>query len=210
MIGRAISAASRFGLVLAGCVLAACGGSTMQGAQPWVASEVSRSDAKWQALGYYQLGQCADVLGQALPVTPERLTLVRSGADLRLVSESWGLTPVVLHNRLHGDAGNTFQAVVDGQLLEIQLPSQTRKGHWLLASHWEEWQQQHGFGARPVRVVERCDVATLESPPDLEKTQAFGLAKPPSPGYGVRPSSNDRFQQQGTIQQQYGRQQYSQ
>lgn len=163
----------------------ACGGARVQGAKPWQGAGQGPAEVRLEPLAHFALGPCSDVLGQALPVTPERLTLYRSGNAAQLLSESEGLSPLVLENRLHGDAGNTFQAVVDGQLIEIQLPTKTRSGHWLLASHWQEWQQQQGFGARPIRVVERCAVtpispsAQAQNPSQAAKNPAFGLAKTP-------------------------------
>jgi hypothetical protein len=181
-------------LGLAFLLVPACGGVSVQGARPWAGNEAIADDEKAVALAAYQLGRCSDVLGQALPLTRERITLYRVGTQLQLISESHGLTPLVFDNRLHADDGHTFQAILDGQLLEIQLPTARRKGHWLLASHWEEWQQARGFGARPVRVVERCEVATLQKPADEAKEIPFGLAKPPLPGYGMRPV-HDRSEQ---------------
>lgn len=171
--------------VVASVASSACGGASVQGAKPWQGAGQGPAEVHLEPLARYELGPCADVLGQALPVKPERLTLYRSGNALQLLSESEGLSPLVLENRLHGDAGNTFQAIVDGQLLEIQLPTKTRSGHWLLASHWQEWQQQEGFGARPIRVVERCAVASVppsvqpQNPAQAAQNPAFGLAKTP-------------------------------
>jgi len=147
--------AGLFATVLSAIVFSTgCGGSSVQGAKPWL----PRTADEAQFVAEYELTRCSDVLGQALPLVKDRLTLYRTGDRLRLLTEPQGLTPLMIDNTLHADKGNTFQVIVDDQLLEIRLPTAKRAGQWLVASHWEEWQQQEGFGARPTRVVERCEV----------------------------------------------------
>jgi hypothetical protein len=183
---RSTPAEPRTGLVLlSSLAVVACSGAAVQGARPWLGADRGQLQAQLQI--QYQLQQCSDVLGQALPAVPGRLSLYRSGHSLQLVSESEGLTPWVMDNRLHGDPDATFQAIVNDHLIEIQLPSPGRSGHWLLASHWQQWEQPQGFGARPIRVVERCQVAAIENPLQPAPKPAFGLAKAARSRYGMNP-----------------------
>lgn len=183
---RSAATEPRTWLVLLGSfAVSACSGAAVQGARPWSIAADGQERAQLQ--GQFEIHQCSDVLGQALPAVSGRLSLYRRGQSLQLVSESEGLTPWVLENRLHGDPDPTFQAIMNGHLLEIQLPGPSRRGHWLLASHWQQWEQPHGFGARPIRIVERCQVAAVQNPPQSAPNPAFGLAKASRPRYGMSP-----------------------
>lgn len=162
---RAIVALLPF-LALFGCAGPALRGAEQRASYP---QEPARLQAR------YEVTQCEDSRGQALPPPGDKLALYRDGDRGVVVSEPEGLFPLWLREAARERGQSVFVMVAGDRLLELRLPREgDAAGQLRLATRWEERSVEEAAAlgrawAEPRDVVKHCQVTRV---PDRSERRA--------------------------------------
>lgn len=153
--------------IVVALLLAGCGGPALRGAEQ--RASYPQAPARLQAR--YEVTQCEDSRGQALPPPGDKLALYSDGDRGVVVSEPEGLFPLWLYEAAREKGQSVFVMVAGHRLLEVRLPREGEAaGQLRLATRWEERSHEEAAlqgraWAEPRDVVKRCQVTRLPDSP---------------------------------------------